>query len=249
MRALDIGSSFLASSLRGWRGTQAFRPARRQPERPLALYEFEACPYCRRVREVLTELDLDALIYPCPAGGSRFRPRVAELGGKLQFPFLVDPNTGVMLYESADIAAYLARTYDGRTRLAPALLDLPAAAAASALRGRRGRRARPSRPPQQPLELYSFESSPYSRRVREALCELELPYLLRNTGKALWRDMGPPGLRRMLFPDAPVLGRNRRRLLERYGRVQLPMLVDPDHGVAIFESDAILEHLQRYYAR
>jgi len=27
--------------------------ARRQPERALELYEFEACPYCRKVREVL----------------------------------------------------------------------------------------------------------------------------------------------------------------------------------------------------
>ncbi len=34
------------------------------------------------VREALTELDLDAIIYPCPKGGVRFRQKAQELGGK-----------------------------------------------------------------------------------------------------------------------------------------------------------------------
>ena len=51
---LDALNSSLASTLRFWRGTNA-RPAARQPKKPLELYEFEACPYCRLVREALTE--------------------------------------------------------------------------------------------------------------------------------------------------------------------------------------------------
>src|SRR5438552_2469047 len=47
-RILDVSSSTLASQARLWRGTAAFRPARRQPEKLLELYEYEACPYCRR---------------------------------------------------------------------------------------------------------------------------------------------------------------------------------------------------------
>src|SRR4030095_9167143 len=89
----------------------------RRTSRPAALfelYEFEACPYCRIVREALTELDLDALIRPCPKGGTRFRSLVKKRGGKAQFPFLVDPNTGTELYESADIIDYLYRTYGNR---------------------------------------------------------------------------------------------------------------------------------------
>ena len=39
----------------------------------LELYEFESCPFCRKVRDALTELDLEAMIYPCPKGGSVFR--------------------------------------------------------------------------------------------------------------------------------------------------------------------------------
>lgn len=250
-RRVDVGSSVLASSLAGWRGTAAFRPARRQPVRELLLYDFEACPFCRLVREALTEMDLDVQVRPCPKGGQRFRPEVADRGGKLQFPFLVDPHTGEALYESADILEYLAERYDarahGRRGLARAW-RLAGAQLASAMRGRRGLRARPSRAPEQPLELYGFESSPYSRLVREVLCELELPYRLRNTGKAVWADMGPPWVRQRLFPDHPIRGRNRQRLFERTGRLQVPYLVDPNTGDAMFESARIVAYLEHTYA-
>lgn len=248
-RFVDVNTSLLASSLAGWRGTAAFRPAGRQPERLLELYEFEACPFCRLVREALTEMDLDALVRPCPKGGTRFRPEVERLGGKRQFPFLVDPNTGQSLYESAAIVEYLADTYEGRargTRGMRRVLRLTSAQLASAARPR-GLRARLSKPPAQPLELFSFESSPFSRLVREVLCELELPYVLRSTGKALWQDMGPPWVHSRLFRDTPVEGRNRRRLLERAGRVQVPYLVDPNTGEEMFESARIVAYLERSY--
>ena len=227
---LRLSTSLLASQARLWRGTAAFRPARRQPEQPLVLYEYESCPFCRLVREALTEMDLDADIRPCPRGGKRFRPRAIALGGKRQFPLLEDPNTGTQMHESADIIAYLAQTYGARVRVAHGLARALAVAGgetASLVRGLRGMLARPSIAPEQPLELYSFESSPYSRLVRERLCELELPYRLRNAGKARWEDMGPPGLRHRLFPELPVSGRNREALLARAGKVQFPYLVDP----------------------
>jgi len=249
-RSLAVSTSLLASQLRGWRGTNAFRPATRQPAQLLELYEYEGCPYCRLVREALTELDLDARIYPCPKGGTRFRPRVKELGGKLQFPFLVDPNTGTQLYESADIVAYLRRTYGGRDTQ-PGLLDRPLKVAtsmlASGLRSGRGLRARPSKAAAQPLELFSFESSPFSRLVREALCELELPYVLRNTGKGHWKDLGPPSVRDRLHKAPKDSGRNRKALLARAGHVQLPYLVDPNSGREMFESADILRYLDETY--
>ncbi|MDB5978535.1 MAG: hypothetical protein JWR07_5295 [Nevskia sp.] len=251
---LVLTSSLVASSLRGWRGTAAFGPRTRQPEQSLRLYEYEASPYCRLVREALTELDLDALILPCPQGGSRFRPEVQAQGGKQQFPYLVDPNSGRALYESADIIDYLRVTYSGRPPASRGLRRgvavggaFLAACARTNLRSFRGYSARPSRAPAQPLELYSFESSPYSRPVRELLCELELPYLLRNTAKARWEDMGPPSLRRKLFPDLPVEGRNRLRLLELTGRVQVPYLMDANTGTAMYESDDIIRYLNRQY--
>jgi glutathione S-transferase len=246
--AFDIAGSTIASSLRSWRGTRASAAAR-QPKRLLELYEFEASPYCRLVREALTELDLDAKILPCPRGGRRFRPRVMTLGGVTQFPYLVDPNTGRSLYESSAIIEYLYSTYG--TGSPPSSLLRPFDVATSTLaavsRLAAGARARPSKPARRPLELFSFESSPYSRRVRELLCELELPYVLRNTGKARWQDLGPPSWRSTLFPDLPVEGRNRRRLLERAGRVQVPYLVDPNTGTEMFESAAINRYLLETY--
>jgi glutathione S-transferase len=247
---LDVLNSTLTSTLRFWRGTNA-RAAAKQPKKHLELYEFEACPFCRLVREALTELDLDAMIYPTPHGGKRFRPKVAKLGGKQQFPFLVDPNSGKSMYESADIIDYLYRRYGGRA--APARLLRPLDVSSSVLAGiprvRAGSRARPSKAPKRRLELFSFESSPYSRRVRELLSELELPYLLRSTGKARWQDLGPPGLRATLFPDLPVSGRNRTELLARAGKVQVPYLVDPNTGTSMFESAAIREYLLGTYGK
>jgi glutathione S-transferase len=245
---IDVLNSTLTSTLRFWRGTIA-RSSVKQPKKHLELYEFEACPFCRLVREALTELDLDALIHPTPHGGKRFRPKVAKLGGKQQFPFLVDPNSGESLYESADIIDYLYRLY-GR-RPAPTRLLRPLDVTSSVLAGvprlRAGSQARPSKAPKRPLEFFSFESSPYSRRVRELLSELELPYLLRNTGKARWQDLGPPMIRATLFPNLPVTGRNRTELLARAGKVQVPYLVDPNTGTAMFESAEIRAYLLGTY--
>lgn len=248
---LNLVSSLLASSARGWRGSMAHKPAVRQPGEPLVLYEFEGCPFCRLVRETLTELDLDAVIKPCPKGGTRFRPEVERLGGKQLFPFLMDPNTGEQSYESEDIIDYLYREYGGRQspdRLLGGLPGMLGSNLATGLRGTRGMRARDASAPEQPLELYSFESSPYSRPVRELLCELEIPYVLRSFGKALPQEIGPPWVRSRLFPDTPVKGRNRRAMMARTGRLQVPYLIDPNTGRSMYESDAIMEYLSETYA-
>lgn len=39
-------------------------------------------------------LDLEVLVFPCPKGGPTWREKVKEMGGKAQFPYMVDPNTG-----------------------------------------------------------------------------------------------------------------------------------------------------------
>lgn len=249
MRALSVTTSVLASSLRGWRGTAA-RPARKLPEKPLELYDMEVSPWCRLVREALCEMDLDVMIYPCPKNGTRFRAKVQELGGKQQFPYFVDPNTGVAMYESRDIVEYVAKTYEGRVRIAQGIRRQGAAAMgymAAIVRAARGYKARPSKAPVKPLELYSFESSPYSRLVREVLCELELPYLLRNTGKARRSDIGPPEWRDKWFKGPKDTSRNRAALLARTNHVQVPYLIDPNTGVEMYESAKIIAYLEKTY--
>jgi len=228
-RPLDIATSFVASVARLGAGMQIATLGKR-PEKPLLLYEFEACPYCRKVRETLSILDLDALVYPCPKNGPRFRPEVARLGGKAQFPYLVDPNTDVAMYESDDIVRYLCHTYgDGTVPRALGLglvTDLSSTIASVARLGS-GARYRNAREPNAPLELWSFEASPFCRIAREALCELELPYLLHNVAK------GSP---------------KRDAFVRRSGKMQVPYLVDPNTSTALFESADIARYLQETYA-
>jgi glutathione S-transferase len=226
---LDVARSFAASVSRLGFGASVGTLGRR-PARLLELFEFEACPFCRKVREALTVLDLDAMIYPCPKGGTRSRQELLRRGGKEQFPYLVDPNTGTELYESDDIVRHLFTTYgDGGVPFALSLapLTLAAAAVIGAARFGSGMSAQPSKTPDRPLELWSFEASPFCRIVRERLCELELPYILHNVGK------GSP---------------RRAEFVRRSGKMQVPYLFDPNRAVGLFESTDILRYLNDHYA-
>ncbi len=247
---INLATSLMATTVAVPRGIMS-RPVAHQPALLIELYEMENCPYCRVVREVLTELDIDAMIYPCPKNGERYRPAVVEMGGKAQFPYLVDPNTDTRLYESAAIIRYLFDTYANRR--APSTLWLKAvnstaAGVASALRGGTGLRVRKSVAPKAPLELWSFESSPFARLVRERLCELEIPYRLNNMGRTRLADFIVPSVRERLLPDFRHEGRNRAALFERAGAVQVPYLYDPNTGSGMFESDDIIDYLMKHYA-
>lgn len=249
-RQFDLASSTLMTFMRGGIGVAA-RPAAVRPTYVFELYDLEGCPYCRLVREALTELDLDAAIYPCPRNGTRFRPKAVQLGGKAQFPLLVDPNSGRQLYGSAEIVRYLFRTYGPGDlplhwqwielhKLGSGLAGLPRLSA--------GMKARPSRAPNQALELYSFESSPFARLVRERLCELELPYVVRSVGRTAPSDWVPPGVRQTLGVGYEPDSLNRRTLLARAGAVSIPYLVDANTGVELGESKEIIDYLERTYA-
>lgn len=247
---VNLAGSALATALRPGVGISA-HPAAEKPAALLELYEFEGCPFCRIVREALTELDLDAMVYPCPKRGTRFRPRVAEFGGKSQFPFLVDPNTGEQMYESLDIIAYLFETYGKRPmplKWRAGTLQKMGSAVTGIARGTEGTWARPSIRPAEPLELYSFESSPFARPVRDLLCELEIPYVLRSAGRTRLADWVPPPVRDMLKLESQPELENRRALLARAGRVSIPYLVDPNSGVEMAESEDIIRYLSETYA-
>jgi len=120
---------------------------------------------------------------------------------------------------------------------------------ASALHGDAGLHAQPSRAPRKPLELYSFESSPYSRLVRERLCELELAWILRSFGKEQFADWGPANRRFSLNLWSPKPGGRREKMLSDTGKAQVPYLIDPNAKIELFESVKILEHLDQHYAR
>lgn len=226
MRALHVSTSWLASAARlglGWSVRPTLGP---RPEQRLVLYEFEGCPWCRRVREALGVLDLSAEVRPCPKRGERFRPEAMAISGKAQFPLLLDPNTGDELLESGVIVDHLFRHYGAEPApawLSSTLLFSTSSQLSSLMRLGAGTFARPSKRPEQPLELFSFDLSPYSRLARERLCELELPYVLRNVAKG---------------------GAAREELRARGGRVMVPWLSDPNTGVEMYESAEIVAYLQ-----
>ncbi|KAI9200634.1 hypothetical protein LWI28_010987 [Acer negundo] len=198
----------------------------------LQLFEFEACPFCRRVREAITELDLSVEVYPCPKGSVRHREMVRKFGGKEQFPFLIDPNTGISMYESGDIVNYLFQQYGKGKNPTLGLLEstLITGWMPTILRAGRGmtlwEKARIDLPPKK-LELFSYENNSYARIVREALCELELPYILHNVGEGSSRT---------------------KLLLDASGSKEVPYLIDPNTGTQFGDYKKILSYLFQMYS-
>nr|XP_048331362.1 uncharacterized protein LOC107421442 [Ziziphus jujuba var. spinosa] len=202
------------------------------PPMRIQIFEFEACPFCRRVREAITELDLSVEVYPCPKGSVRHREMVRRFGGKEQFPYLVDPNTGISMYESGDIVKYLFQQYGQGRKPSVGLLEstILTGWVPTILRAGRGmtlwENARLDPPPKK-LELFSYENNPYARIVREALCELELPYILQNVGEGSFRS---------------------NILLDITGTKEVPYLIDPNTGTQVGEYKKILSYLFQTYS-
>ncbi|KAL1196015.1 hypothetical protein V5N11_021706 [Cardamine amara subsp. amara] len=237
--SLEVATSSLASVARLPWGSRVLssesidkQDGSSNPPLPLQLFEFEACPFCRRVREALTELDLSVEVYPCPKGSIRHRELVRRSGGKEMFPFLVDPNTETLMYESGDIVKYLFKQYGNGRDPSTGLLEstLFTGWMPTLLRAGRGMSLwdkASTDPPPKMIELFSYENNPYSRLVREALCELELPYVLHNIGE---------GSARM------------RLLLNASGSNKVPFLVDPNTGVQLGDYKEILAYLFKNYS-
>eukprot|EP00232_Nephroselmis_pyriformis_P030730 CAMPEP_0182853196 /NCGR_PEP_ID=MMETSP0034_2-20130328/570_1 /TAXON_ID=156128 /ORGANISM="Nephroselmis pyriformis, Strain CCMP717" /LENGTH=374 /DNA_ID=CAMNT_0024983955 /DNA_START=279 /DNA_END=1403 /DNA_ORIENTATION=+ len=205
-----------------------------RPVLPLEVYEFDGCPFCRKVREALCMLDLDAMYYPCPKNGPNFRPQVEAEGGKAQFPYLKDPNTGKAMYESDDIISYLYEEYGPGAASIPLHLNagpltIMAISAGRALSGPKSGSGAyvPSSLPKEPLVLWGLEGSPFVQIVREQLNSLELPHYYRSCPR------GSP---------------KRQELFEATGTFQIPYLEDPNTGTAMFESDDIKNYLMRTYS-
>jgi glutathione S-transferase len=226
--AVDFASSTAATLARLGSGAYVAHLGAR-PAKVLELYEREGCPFCRKVREALSILDVDVIIHPCPEGGTRFRAKVEEHLGKFALPLLIDPNADVELSDSDAIVRHLFERYgDGTVPLAlrAASVTNLTSKLASRLRGNRGTHVEASKSPGELLELYGYEASPYCRIVREVLCVLELPYRLHNVAR-----------------ESP----KRAAFVEMAGKMQVPLLVDRAHDVKLFESRAIVRYLELRY--
>jgi len=220
-------------------GADAFpRPAAR-----LVLYAFEGCPFCQKVREGMSLLDLDYLHRPCPKGGTVWRPAAAGLveaargpGARPQFPLLVDG--GRTILESSAILEHLFNAYGPGWGAAPArlrvgLLATTGTALSRLVRPGRGVTAVPTKvtAEMEPLHLWGYEPSPFVRLAREAADELEVPYVSETAARGSAR---------------------RPAMVAKWGgagKAQFPYLEDPNTGVAMYESAAIVRYLKETYGK
>ncbi|MFE8070415.1 glutathione S-transferase N-terminal domain-containing protein [Marinobacteraceae bacterium S3BR75-40.1] len=241
---IDWGSCWASSFFSLGYGLRVQSNLAARPAQTLHLYDIEGCAECRLVRETLTDLDLDAVLYPCPKGGQRFRSRALEIGGREMFPLLVDPNLGRAVYGARAIIAMLQQHYGRGVPTVPVPWRKATAVLGHMVRFGAGRYARPSRRPELMLELYNVETEPDCRRVREQLCELEVSYLLHSVGYPCWE-------KRLLSHLQHKRGQSVQRdrwLAAQNTPVRPPVLVDPNRGETICGSPAILSYLTHHYA-
>lgn len=211
-----------------------------RPKKNLILYEYESCPYCKKVREAINVLDLSVEMRPCPgAKEGKFSDELFEKTGRRTVPYLIDPNANTEMFESGDIINYLADNYGpadfDRKAFWPITFDpfsVPTSGMTALVRGfpaaSRATNARPENESVKPLELWGYECSPFVRPVREKLSELALPHVFVSCSRG---------------------SANRNKLMERTGRFQVPYLVDPNTGLEFFESPEIVDYLEAVYTQ
>ena len=179
-------------------------------------------------------LDLAFECRPCPYGGYRHRTLAAKLQnvplGEEILPFLHDSRSNVCVIGAEDVLNYLYDVYlDGS---APSPLVANQGTADIAVRSRStefssiSHSMMPCKYPMKPLELWAYEASPFCSLVREKLCEMELPYILRPCSR------GSP---------------RRTELMKKAKTFQVPFIEDENTGARLFESAKIIEYLDQTY--
>ena len=111
-RQFAMATSWLASAIRGRPGAEKQSNAR--PDngsmRPIELWAYECSPFVKPVKEKLSSLGIPHTVVSCSRGSSN-RDRMVDKTGRFQVPYIVDPNTGIDMYESAEIVEYLDKAY------------------------------------------------------------------------------------------------------------------------------------------
>lgn len=225
----DSKYAYAATSNRQIRETGVYRP----PLEPIILYEFESCPFCRKVREACSMLSLPVRFKPTPKNGRFFRQEIKDkFGSSATFPYMVDPNTFSSMFESQKIIEYLFRVYGNGdpvpwTLQESPLVPLTAGLGVGLFRLGAGGQHEFSNRSEKPLVLWAYEGSPFCKLVRERLSSLEMEHIVMYT---------------------PRGSENREKLWQKTGRFQVPYLEDPNTCVNLFESEAIVEYLNKQYA-
>ena len=73
------------------------------------LYYLSTCPYCKKVIDFLDSSNIEYRLLDINEQ-ENFN-KLMKIGKKRQVPFIIDTNTGNVMYESADIIDYLSKEY------------------------------------------------------------------------------------------------------------------------------------------
>lgn len=73
------------------------------------LYYLSTCPYCKKVIDFLDSNNIEYKLLDINER-ENFN-KLIKIGKKRQVPFIIDTNTGNVMYESADIIEYLSKEY------------------------------------------------------------------------------------------------------------------------------------------
>jgi glutathione S-transferase len=104
-------SSGIGVSLLRFGAGGTYRNSKPPPdEKPLVLWAYEGSPFCKVVREKLSELEVPHTVVFTPRGSPN-RQKMFEMKGFFQVPYLEDPNTSTSLYDSEAIIEYLVKQY------------------------------------------------------------------------------------------------------------------------------------------
>jgi glutathione S-transferase len=108
----SIFTSAYAAIICGMPSSKRQNDARTDNElmKPLELWGYECSPFVKPVREKMCSLALPHLMVSCSRGSANRDLLVAKTG-RFQVPYLVDPNTGIEMFESAEICDYLDAVY------------------------------------------------------------------------------------------------------------------------------------------
>jgi glutathione S-transferase len=208
-----------------------------RPTKSIIIYEYEASPFCRKVREACALLDLTVEYRPCPGARAGFSNEMQKKSGRRTVPYLVDDNNKELkggLFESDDIIEYLFEQYGPGKSSIPGLLKgdfaVKSSILAAQIRGFAGSKvlsnARSDNGQMKSIELWGYEGSPFVRPVKEILNSLALPHRMVYSGRG---------------------SSNREVMKTMTGRFQVPYIEDPNTGVKMFESGAIVKYLTETY--
>lgn len=237
--------------------------SKRPPTKMLKLYDREGSAECKMVREVLSSLDLDCIIYPVPevvgkSGTTRFGGEAQRLSGQTgasALPVLVDENYGddgpLILLNAAQIVQYLYDEYGNNVQLS--VVDrvrnkIVQHSAMTALYGAylavlrslpaQGKKMKGTVQPGQLLELWGYEASPFCTKVREVLCGLEIGYVLKNVAHGSQQKRGEFQIR---------FGKKYPAWKQKVQALQLPLLIDGNTNTELFNVREIEKYLVNTY--